>query len=85
MVIKIREKMINFNDSYESINFIEEFPEWQSKNPSRKDLEIADQFSLFFQHYAVERTTFELQCDLSYQIFQLQQCVEGILEEMEAI
>jgi len=84
MKLHIREKIPASNENYNLVNFLEDFPKWQEKHPSKSDLEIEDQFSIYFQHYAVERSTYELQCDLSYQIYQLQQCVEGLIEDMEA-
>lgn len=46
--------------------------------------ESEDNFSIFYQQDRFTKTPYEIQCDLAYQIYQLQVCVEGLIEEMNS-
>ncbi len=61
---------------------LEKFTKWKEKNgPTLNDEE--DDFSIFFQEDAVGKSFMEHICDVSYQIYLLQVCVEGLLEDKE--
>jgi hypothetical protein len=42
-----------------------------------------DLFSIFYQEYSCGKSFCEMFCDLAYQIYELQVCVDGLLEDLD--
>jgi|HubBroStandDraft_3_1064219.scaffolds.fasta_scaffold10928_6 hypothetical protein len=65
--------------------FIEQYRNW-CKEDARKRYEAGDEqydkFSCFYQENSVGKTFMEMLCEQAWQIWQLQVCVEGLLEDL---
>lgn len=63
---------------------MQKFHEWRTAPNNRSHLgsEISrDNFSIFYQEYSAGKNFFEMQEDLAHQIYELQECVEGLIED----
>jgi hypothetical protein len=63
---------------------MDEFKTWRYRSDNHSALgseESPDNFSIFYQEYTVGKNFMEMLNDLAYQIYELQTCMEGILEE----
>ena len=68
---------------------MEEFKKWRH-NPenisSLKDEDSEDNFDIFYQYYTLDKQLGSFQAvitDLAYQIYELQVCVEGLIQDQE--
>lgn len=57
------------------------------KDPENKSClgseDSPDNFSIFYQYYCVGKGFMEMLADLAYEVYELQVCMEGILEDLE--
>ncbi len=62
---------------------LDEFNKWclTSECKSLPYKETEDLFDVFYQHQTMGKTFFEMVKDLAFEIYQLQVCVEGLIEE----
>lgn len=58
--------------------FLEEYTAWKNdlKNKTKYD------FETFYRQIAVDKDIITNLCDISFQILMLQECVEGLLEDL---
>lgn len=65
---------------------MEEFKKWRT-NPNNlspyADEDSEDNFSIFYQHHCVGKGFMLMLCDLAYQVYELQEIVEGLIEDLE--
>jgi hypothetical protein len=62
---------------------MEELNSWKIKNNMFGCEVDEDCFSIFYQEQSCGKTFFEMLYLLAYQIYQLQECVEGLLEDQD--
>ena len=65
---------------------MERFNEWRYQQDNVnvfRNEKIFDNFSIFYQEDCIGKGFMEILCDLAYQIYELQTCVEGLLEDNE--
>lgn len=65
---------------------LEAYQKWlkdPNNNSSLGSEDSADNFSIFYQHHCVGKGWFEMLADLAYQVYELQVCIDGILEDLE--
>lgn len=60
-----------------AISYIDLNPDYELKED--------ELFEIFYQHHHVGRNFMLMMCELAYEIYQLQVCVEGILKDIEEI
>lgn len=65
---------------------MDEFKKWRI-NPDNKsslgDQDSQENFDIFCQYYTQQHTFFDMFTNLAYQIYELQVCVEGLLEDQQ--
>ncbi len=72
----------DWKDVFGCTTFLERFHRWREVNTQHADLDLEDQFSLFYNRQSAGKTQFEINCDFAFQMFCIQECVEGLMEEM---
>ena len=78
--------VVDFKESdlvCDQTTFLESFQAWCNGNTTHQDLDVNDQFSLFFKRHAFGKSQFEINCDFAFQLYCIQECVEGLIEDME--
>ena len=61
-----------------------QFTRWRLKN-KRCSLcnDTEDNFSIFFHEQFVDKDLMEIMSDMAYQIYQMQVCIDGLIEDQE--
>lgn len=65
---------------------MDEFKDWRYRSDNHSSLgseESPENFSIFYQHYSCGKNFMEMLYDLAYQIYELQTCMEGLIEEKD--
>lgn len=61
---------------------MDEYVEWKSEQKSELlGWDEEDQFSVFYQHRCFGKTFVEMLHALAYEVYELQVCVEGLIED----
>ena len=63
---------------------MEDFNAWiyKKNHPFLSD-NIKDNFEIFYQENQFGKTFFDMLAELAYQIYEMQECIEGIIEDMD--
>lgn len=60
-----------------------EFDTWRSQQRPDHQESDEDSFETFYEHNYFRKSTVEILKKLAYEIYELQVCMEGVLEELE--
>lgn len=60
-----------------------EYDEWRSEQSADLQEIDEDNFSIFFQQRSFGKTFVEMMALLAYEIYELQVCMEGVVEDMD--
>lgn len=71
----------DWKDVFGCTTFLERFHKWRDVNRQHNELDIEDQFSLFYKRQTVDKTQFEVNCDFAFQMYCIQECMEGLMED----
>ena len=65
---------------------MEAFEEWRKQPDNHSpygDEDSEENFSIFYQHLCFGKGFVAMLADLAYQVYELQVCMEGVIEDME--
>jgi hypothetical protein len=65
---------------------MEEFKKWRYDPGNLSclgDEDSEDNFGIFYQYYTQQQSFFEMLAKLAHQIYELQVCMEGIIQDQE--
>lgn len=63
--------------------FMDQFEKWDKVDGSKHDYEMEDRFSIFYQQQMAGKSFFEMLYELAYQMYEMQVCIEGLLEDQD--